>query len=133
MKIMNVCPYYESEECYNCCSTLGCTTEIEVINCTPHDINIILDEEKNIVIEASGIVARVSTVLSPSGMIGEIPLSETRFGEVENLPEPKYGTRYLVSRMVMEACPNRNDLLVPGECVRDEEGKIIGCKTLSIN
>ena len=133
MKFTNTCPCYGSEECYNCCASAGCMTGIEVINCTPHDINIILDNGENIVIEASGIVARVSTVLSPRGMIGNIPLSETRFGEVENLPEPKYGTRYLVSRLVMEACPERSDLLVPGECVRDEEGKIIGCKTLSIN
>lgn len=131
MKITNTCPCYGSEECYNCCSTIDCTTEIEVINCTPHDITIM--NSKKIVIEASGIVARVSTTMSPSGMIGDIPLSENKFGEVENLPEPKKGTRYLVSRMVMEACPKRHDLLVPGECVRDEEGKIIGCKSLSIN
>ena len=131
MKFTNVCPYYGAEECYNCCSTLGCTTEIEVINCTPHDITIM--NGKKIVIEASGIVARVSTTISPSGMIGNIPLSETKFGEVENLPEPKKGIRYIVSRMIREACPNRHDLLVPGECVRDEEGKIIGCKSLSIN
>ena len=133
MKITNTCPCYGSEECYNCCSASGCTTEIEVINCTPHDINIILDKEENIVIKASGIVARVATTMNPSGMIGNIPLSETRFGEVENLPEPKKGTRYIVSRIIKEACPERHDLLVPGECVRDEEGKIIGCKSLSIN
>ena len=131
MKITNTCPCYGSEECYNCCSASGCTMDFEVINCTPHDITIM--NSKKIVIEASGIVARVSTTMNPSGMIGNIPLSETRFGEVENLPEPKKHTRYLVSRMVMEACPNRHDLLVPGECVRDEEGRIIGCKTLSIN
>ena len=131
MKFYNVCPNYGSEECYNCCATTDCMTEIEVINCTPHDITIMND--KKIVIKASGIIARVSTTMSPSGMIGDIPLSETKFGEVENLPEAKKGTRYLVSRMVMEACPHRHDLLVPGECVRDEEGKIIGCRTLSIN
>ena len=133
MKFYNVCPNYESEECYNCCSTIGCTTEIEVINCTPHDINIISDKGKNITIKASGVVARVSTTISPRGMIGDIALSESKFGEVENLPEPKKYTRYIVSRMVREACPHRHDLLVPGECVRDEEGRIIGCKTLSIN
>lgn len=131
MKFTNVCSNYESEECYSCCSATGCTIDLEVINCTPHDITIM--NSKKIVIEASGIVARVSTTISPSGMIGDIPLSKSKFGEVENLPEPKNHTRYIVSRMVMEACPERSDLLVPGECVRDEEGRIIGCKSLSIN
>ena len=34
--------------------------------------------------------------------------------------------------LVASACPDRSDLLVPGPLVRDSEGKVIGCRGLSI-
>ena len=41
-------------------------------------------------------------------------------------------TFYIVSQLVKSALPNRSDLLVPAEMVRDEKGMIIGCKSLGI-
>ena len=37
---------------------------------------------------------------------------------------------YIVSQIVKSALPNRADLLVPAEVVRDNAGNIIGCKSL---
>ena len=34
---------------------------------------------------------------------------------------------------VMDSCPNRKDLLAPNELIRDAEGKIVGCKSLSVH
>ena len=39
-------------------------------------------------------------------------------------------TFYIVSQLVKSALPNRSDLLVPAEMVRDEKGAILGCKSL---
>ena len=41
-------------------------------------------------------------------------------------------TFYIVSQLVKSALPNRSDLLVPAEMVRDEKGVILGCKSLGI-
>ena len=41
-------------------------------------------------------------------------------------------TFYIVSQLVKSALPNRSDLLVPAEMVRDEKGAIIGCKSLGL-
>lgn len=37
---------------------------------------------------------------------------------------------YIVSQLVKSALPDREDLLVPAEVVRDEQGHIIGCRSL---
>ena len=34
--------------------------------------------------------------------------------------------------LVIAACPNRKDILAPNELIRDAEGKIVGCKSLSV-
>ena len=40
------------------------------------------------------------------------------------------GVFYIVSQLVKNALPDRTDLLVPAEVVRDGNGNIIGCKSL---
>lgn len=51
-----------------------------------------------------------------------------------NLPEPEYGCYLLVSKMVLDAHPERRDLLCPDtgpdSVVRDEQGHILGVKRL---
>lgn len=37
---------------------------------------------------------------------------------------------FIVSQIVKSACPDRDDLLVPVEVVRDETGAIVGCRSL---
>lgn len=51
-------------------------------------------------------------------------------GEVVGLPAPVRGVRYVVSILVAERLPDRDDLLVPGEQVRDAAGRIVGCRSL---
>ena len=106
----------------------------KIINLTPHDVNIV-SEDKIITIEAFKIVARCAQINQRIGEIetnkGSIPLSRTQFGEVENLPEQDEDVLYIVSRLVKDACPERPDLLVPNEIVRDETGRIVGCESLA--
>jgi len=53
-------------------------------------------------------------------------------GDVEGLPEPQSNTVYIVSTLVAQAVPHRDDIIAPDTSpqgvVRDSEGKIIGVK-----
>lgn len=102
---------------------------MNIINMTPHDITIVRPDN-NIVIPASGRLARVSSRTETVGEIDGIPVTTTVFGEVEGLPAPKDGVVYVVSSLVAGRVPERSDVFVPNESVRDESGRIVGCKSL---
>ena len=129
-------------------------------NCTPHVITICsLSGEIMLNIARSGIVPRCSTTTKVVGYAASgdcpvckgyghymeddhydnycpcggksIPILETQFGEVTGLPPAEEGVYLIVSRLVLQACPERHDLLSPGELVRGPDGQPIGCKGLS--
>lgn len=108
---------------------------MKIINLTPHEINIFTAEGGKIKIPPSGTVARVSVQRQKVGEITvdgkTIPIHKNVYGEVENLPDPKPDTIYIVSSLVAQAVPHREDVLIPDDAVRDAEGKIIGVKGLA--
>ena len=103
----------------------------EIINLTPHEINLIGGPT----FEPSGEVARISSTNESAGELqvnGEsIPLITQQFGEVIGLPQEKEGTLFIVSGLIF-ANSERDDLLVPGEQVRDDTGRVIGCKSFQV-
>ena len=101
-----------------------------LVNLTPHEITIIRDGG-NITIPPSGTVARCSVNRKQIGTVNGIPVNRTVFGAVEGLPEPQPNTYYIVSAIVAQACPFRSDLLITDDAVRDEKGRIIGCRALA--
>lgn len=138
---------------------------MKIINCTPHDVVIVVDvvigdyissDDTEVVpefyvIEKSGIIPRlkevqkkVDTIRTTATRKDEIPenghdhgwnihidIMEKSFNNVEGLPEPKENTLYIVSALVAGACKNRDDLVVPNDTVRDDQGRIIGCRSLA--
>lgn len=105
-----------------------------IYNLTPHAVNILKEDLSPLyTIKPEVESARCSQTTIPSGNIGGIPITSTSFGEVEGLPDEQEGVYYIVSRLVMQACTNRRDLLVPNELQRDDEGHIIGCLSLANN
>lgn len=98
-----------------------------IINLTPHDVNIIVGDSVR-VIPPSGTVARCKEEVEIIGEIDGIPIVRKFFGQVENLPDPKPDTIFIVSALVAQAA-RRPDVMCP-ETVRDSEGKITGCKAL---
>ncbi len=102
-------------------------------NFTPHNVVIVINESTKIVIPSDGI-ARVtetktaSTSIDVDGVV--IETFKSSFGEVENLPPQEDGVMVIVSALVASAAKGRDDLLVPGELVRDDGGNIVGCKSL---
>lgn len=123
-----------------------------VINCTPHDVAIYnttvcllqggrlyLREEEDAeehpeplrVYPAAKEPARVTFAQDPAGMAEGIIFYRWYLDEIVNLPEPKPGTYYIVSKMVAQACPKRKDLIFPGTLVYDADDNVVGCVDFS--
>ena len=105
---------------------------MEIVNCTPHEINIVKEDGTILTIEASGIVPRCTQTEAHVASINGIAVTKQVFGEVINLPEAQPGVFLVVSRLVASAAKGRKDLLVPGPMVRGEDGRPCGCRGLSI-
>ena len=112
---------------------------MKIINLTPHDVVLIIEKENietRVVFPKSGNTARVTEISTPSDGVEYnwviIPLVTTVWGNIENLPEQEDGTMYIVSSIVASAAieAGRDDILVPADFVRNEEGMILGCKAL---
>lgn len=103
-----------------------------LVNLTPHPISIVSADGTIIrTINTSGSLARVSYKTVATGeVVDGIPVTTTEFGKVEGLPEPSAETCYIVSAIVAQRVPHRRDVFVPNESVRDEKGRIIGCRSL---
>jgi hypothetical protein len=104
----------------------------KLINLTPHTLNVIAADGSTVDIQPSGDVARVSSISIIVDNFNGINVSRQSFGKVMGLPDAQDGVIYIVSRMVKDRVPDRNDVMVPGAPVRDSEGRIIGASGLSL-
>lgn len=103
--------------------------KIEIINTTPHSIDIYKGDEVVRTIPPVGWTIRLSESVTEVGEIDGIPETETVYGSAD-LPEEQHGVIYIVSALVKSAYPSRKDLRVPARAVRDENNRIIGCRSL---
>jgi len=101
---------------------------MKLVNYTPHTINL-----PNASIPPYGIFARCEEITQYESKINGIQFIKKTYGKVAGLPDKEDGVMYIVSMMVRQALPNRNDLASPGDLIRDENGQIIGCLNLVIN
>ena len=127
---------------------------MQIVNLTPHTINVLVEDENGEVLGKVGLgrdaretrfravadlpsvgAVRATTSKRAVGSVAfggmQIPVERTVHGRVENLPEPSEEVEYIVSLLVAKAAEQggriTNDLLVVGESVRDNEGRVIGC------
>jgi hypothetical protein len=98
---------------------------VTIINLTPHEVRIIRHGVDDIVYPPSGDVARLGTIELGGGEFVQV-----EFHHLENPPTRKDGVRYIVSLPTALASP-RGDFLVPYREVRDDDGRIIGCRMLA--
>lgn len=101
----------------------------------PHDLKIFNENDEIIQeIESTG-DARVSEVITKETQIDGLTFVSKRY-ENANLPPVQDGTMLIVSKIVQDAHPERQDLVVPDtgpdSCVRDDEGRIMGVKRLQL-
>ena len=106
-----------------------------IINLTPHPINILNEEGNVIKVFESESVARAAQKDVEIGTLEGIPIIETTFGELVDLPEYSQGTYYIVSALTAKAASlsgrSTRDLFLTGKTVRNSNGQIIGCQALA--
>lgn len=105
---------------------------LTIVNLTPHNLNIVKQNGEKITIESSG-VARVKEERIKIGELNGIALYKTSYSDVEGLPPKSADIYYVVSMLTAQAVPDRDDILTPGNLIRDEHGIIIGCEGLNSN
>ena len=105
---------------------------VEIVNLTPHEITVydVAGESILQVIPSSG-MARAAQTREPLDSINGIPVSKTGYGAVEGLPDQRDGVVYIVSVLTAQAASDRTDLYITDELVRDDTGRILGCKALA--
>lgn len=105
---------------------------MNIVNLTPHTINF-LDGDNNpvLTVEPSGVIARARQTRTPCGTVAGIPVNRCAYGTVQGLPEPAKETIYVVSSITAQACPEREDVYIVDNSVRNEDGRIIGVRALA--
>ncbi len=103
-----------------------------MVNLTPHTVKIIKSDGSIISIAPAQRMARCRQQEEVIDNMDGVPVSRVQLGEVVDLPARQKGVIYIVSHIVLQACPERDDLVKPGELVRNDRGEVIGCKCLSV-
>lgn len=107
---------------------------MRLINLSTHPVTVYAGDAPLASWPASGVFARLAERHRTANAVatdqGDIPVTEVSYApEVIDLPEPAAGTAYLVSR-VLAAQVRRADLHFPFDEVRDDDGRIVGCRGL---
>jgi hypothetical protein len=104
---------------------------MEIINLTGHDV-IVQSKNGDITIPSSGMLRANYTTNSlyelPT-IYGRIPITQNIYHRIRKMPEQKPNTYYLVSRIVAEIYPERDDLLITNGLIK-EKGIAIACRSL---
>lgn len=110
---------------------------IQLVNLTSHKVNIEIDGVSVPLKRApfNQIARVVKDVLSQEYIdteAGRILLNRYTNCRVENLPEPKDNTLYIVSMQVILMVSGRKDIVHPDGLIRNHDRMVDGCKSLSI-
>lgn len=104
-------------------------------NLTPHMISMVNENGEVVRQYPSEGIARATQSNIQVGEIDGIPLMETSFGETIDLPEYQDGVYIVVSIITANAAKANgrrvDDLLITTDTVRDETGRIVGCKAFA--
>lgn len=103
-----------------------------LLNYTPHrELIYRPDDGDAIVLRQQGNVRLVEEYLPAGELANGLPLTWMRYGAPDGLPAPAPCVVYVVSQLVANACPERDDLVFPAGLVRNEHGDIIGFRLLA--
>jgi hypothetical protein len=106
---------------------------VELINLTPHQVDYIAADGTVMSFPCAGLPPRVALRRGAPAHIDvggfEVTVHTSTVDGPPELPEPRRGVLLIVSRLVAEHAPNRDDLVFPDDLVRDHHGAIIGCRT----
>jgi hypothetical protein len=119
-------------------ATIAATGTKTLRNYTPHAITLYVGDISLCEIPSDGCARCEETREVVDHLVVDgstYPICRTEFGRVVGLPDPEPGVQYIVSHPVALWAkfhdPDRTDLLVPDDAVRDEQGQPIGCRALA--
>ena len=100
-------------------------------NLTPHRLCVI-DSNGAAVLDlaASKPAARIAQDVVAETTLDGVLIRTIRYGIPTDLPDPVAGTVLVVARVVAQQI-SRDDLVFPDEEVRDEAGRVVGCRALA--
>jgi len=103
---------------------------MKFVNLTPHEI---YEVNTGMRLPSRGI-ARVKSATQVVDNIKGVTIYRSTFeGTIEGLPDPVDGIVYIVSALALNAVPkHRNDVVAPGNLVRDDQGQPVGCSGFRI-
>lgn len=100
---------------------------LKIINKTPHPVTV-----AGYTVEPDVEPARCTAQTVQVGDLAGIPLFQTSYGEVYGLPSPSPDTVYIVSAITAQAVRGkRRDCYIVAETIRDDAGRIVGCRGLA--
>lgn len=102
------------------------------VNLTPHNVNIVVDENMAVTIPSSG-VARVSVERVKVNKIAGINIFKNTSGEVTGLEAPENSV-VIVSGLVLANLPEDINFtcVCPDSLVRNDNGQVVGCEAFRI-
>lgn len=107
---------------------------MKLVNLTPHTITFL--DSDNLVWEELPPSGQVARLVLEQRVVEETPMPvlQAVITACEGLPEPQEGVRYVASMPVAQYASSlgRTDVYSPGEQVRDEQGRVIGCRALTL-
>ncbi len=101
---------------------------MKLINLTPHRVTF----STGLTLEAASLPARLVQEYIQIDTLNDIPIYQTLYHDIVNLPPQEEDVYYIVSGLIRSALPHRKDLLSPAQLIRDTEGNVIGCNGLII-
>lgn len=126
-----------------------------LVNLTPHAITLIAGEQQVTVPPVPAGPARCTTQREQVGSIVvdgvTFPVNRTRFGKITGLPARvahcddtqcrvdtlvsggrcPHAPVYLVSAIVAQAAPDRDDLVIVDDTVRNDAGQVVGARAVA--
>lgn len=104
---------------------------VKLVNLTPHPVVVVGANGVVLTVPPSGTVLRLPEITVPAGKIQGVPVVRKTLDPAAELPPREEGTFYIVSLPVAQAA-RREDFLVPDDLVRDQEGRILGCRRFAV-
>ena len=108
-----------------------------LVNLTPHEVKVFVGEE---VVATYPMAAHPARAKASAKAVGQViveghtlPIFFVTFGDLQDAPPVIEGTIYIVSQIAGQAmlAAGRSDFVLTHDPVRDDQGKIIGCRAFA--
>ena len=103
---------------------------VNLINLTPHPVVIRSPGWDEIVVQPSGVVARLREDTIKAVERGNLLVRTKHTGQIVGLPPQSDDTLLIVSMPVALAA-RRPDVVCPDDLIRDDQGRVVACAALA--